>query len=126
MELKTKLYLVNEKGEKFMGIGVLWLLQRTASFGSLRKAAADMTISYTKAYNMISKLEDELGLEVLARRKGGSSRDGAQLTPFGHYLVEAYNVFQEKAKEAVKAPYKEFEEDLEKKMEEYRNGRQTL
>ena len=90
MELKSKFYIVDDEGEKFMGIGVLWLLEKTGQLGSLRKAAKDMTISYTKAYNMISRLEEALGLEVLERRKGGSSRDGATLTPFAIAFMKAY------------------------------------
>ena len=46
MELKTKLYLVDEEGNKFMGIGVLWLLDNVAEHNSLRKAASALGISY--------------------------------------------------------------------------------
>ena len=44
INLKVKLYLEDEQ-EKFMGIGVLWILQRIPSCGSLRAAAAEMGIS---------------------------------------------------------------------------------
>ena len=118
MELKIKLYLVDDQGEKFMGIGVLWLLQKTAALGSLRKAAADMTISYTKAFNMIARLEEALGREVLDRHKGGVERSGASLTPFGQDLIELYDGFQRKAKEQVRGPYEDFARSLEALMEE--------
>ena len=36
MELKTNFYLVDENGEKFMGVGVLWLLAKVGAMGSLR------------------------------------------------------------------------------------------
>ena len=122
MELKVKLYLTDDKGEKFMGIGVLWLLEKTDELGSLLKAAKDMTISYTKAYNMIKRLEEELGLAVLERKKGGVSRDGACLTAFGKELVKLYRTFQLAAKERVMEPYNEFCSALKEKMEEYDNG----
>lgn len=80
MELKSKLYLIDEEGEKFMGIGVLWLLQKIASEKSLRKAAADLGISYSKAYMMIRNLEASLGVPVVNRQKGGADRSGATLT----------------------------------------------
>ena len=122
MELKSKFYIVDDEGEKFMGIGVLWLLEKTGQLGSLRKAAKDMTISYTKAYNMISRLEEALGLEVLERRKGGSSRDGATLTPFAIAFMRAYREFQDEAKELVVKPYERFSERLEQMKEEFDNG----
>ena len=122
MELKTKFYLVDENGEKFMGVGVLWLLEKVGEMGSLRKAAASMSVSYTKAYNMIRRLEEQLGVEVLERRKGGSSRDGASLTPFAVNFVKIYSDFQKEVKECVKIPYEKFSELLIKQMEEYKNG----
>ena len=61
MEIKTKLYLVNGDGEKFMGIGVLWLLEHVGTSGSLRAAASALGISYSKAYAMVKNLEDQLG-----------------------------------------------------------------
>ena len=40
MELKSKLYLLDENGDKFMGMGVLWLLQAIDKTKSLREAAS--------------------------------------------------------------------------------------
>jgi len=112
MELKTKIYLVNENDEKFMGIGVVWLLEQVNEKGSLRSAAAKLGISYSKAYTMISKLEKSLGKSVLVRRKGGSSRSGATLTDFGVVLLDKYKVFHSSIKEVTKAPYEEFSKDF--------------
>ncbi len=51
INLKVKLYLENEQ-DKFMGIGVLWLLQKVQECGSLRAAALDLGISYSKAFRL--------------------------------------------------------------------------
>lgn len=112
MELKLKLYLVGDDGEKFMGIGVLWLLEKTDALGSLRKAAIDMTISYTKAYGMVRRLEEQLGVPVLERKKGGSSRDGARLTDFGKELVRLYSAFQDEVKAGAREPWERFSRAL--------------
>jgi molybdate transport system regulatory protein len=112
MELKTKIYLVNEKDEKFMGIGVVWLLEKVHEKGSLRSAAASLGISYSKAYTMISVLEKALGKSVLDRKKGGSSRTGATLTTFGVVLLDKYKVFHASVKEVTKAPYEEFSQEF--------------
>lgn len=112
MELKTKLYLVDEEGNKFMGIGVLWLLDQVAQHNSLRKAASELGISYSKAFAMVQHLERSLGVPVLHRRKGGSSRDGATLTEFAVHYLELYRVFEKQAKADIQVPFTRFKQDV--------------
>lgn len=118
MELKSKFYLMDNEGEKFMGIGVMWLLEETAKQGSLRKAAAVLELSYSKAFAMIKRLETSLGREVLSKRKGGQSRDGSSLTEFGKQFLTLYEEFQKEAKKAVEMPYNEFSRRLAVLMED--------
>ena len=118
MELKTKIYLLDDEGEKFMGIGVLWLLNEVAKTQSLHKSASNLSISYSKAFNMVKNLEKTIGKEVLARKKGGASREGATLTEFGKCFVTLYDEFQKKAKESTLIPYQEFKDKLCVLMEE--------
>ncbi len=108
MEIKTKLYLVDSNGEKFMGIGVLWLLEKVESEGSLRAAAASMDISYSKAYGMVRNLERQLGIPVIDRKKGGASHDGASLTTFGKSFLKLYSSFQTEAKARLIEPFDTF------------------
>ncbi len=112
MELKAKLYLVDEDGNKFMGIGVLWLLEQVRHQNSLRKAAMALGISYSKAFGMVQNLEQSLGVAVLNRRKGGSSRDGATLTPFALEFLSLYRSFEQQAKEGLEVPYARFKQEL--------------
>lgn len=112
MKLKSKLYLIDEDGEKFMGIGVLWLLEKIAMEKSLRKAAADLGISYSKAYMMVRNLERSLGVAVINRQKGGADHPGATLTPFGEKFTELYGTFQREAKERLEGPYATFKASL--------------
>lgn len=118
MELKSKFYLLNEDGEKFMGAGVLWLLYAIERTGSLRKAAQEINISYSKAYKMINNLESSLDKAVVVRKKGGQDRTGAELTPFGSKLCQLYSEFQEQAKKQIEEPYFEFSDKLKNIMEE--------
>ncbi len=112
MELKVKLYLTDEEGEKFMGIGVLWLLERVAEHSSLRQGAMSLGISYTKALAMVQNLERELGIAVLNRQKGGSTRSGATLTPFAHEFIALYRHFEQDAKQRTEASYHAFSAEL--------------
>ena len=112
MELKAKLYLVDEEGSKFMGIGVLWLLDQVAVHNSLRKAASALGISYSKAFAMVQNLEKSLGVAVLNRRKGGSSREGATLTAFAVSFLDLYRNFEKQAKKDLNEPFERFRQDL--------------
>lgn len=114
MELKLKIYLTDIDGEKFMGIGVLWLLREVEEKGSLRKAAAALSISYSKAYYMIDKMEKSLGIKVIDRKKGGQNRDGASLTDKGRAFISLYDAFQKEAKLKIEENYDSFKAEVAK------------
>ena len=111
LNLKVKLYIQNGS-EKFMGIGVLWVLQRTQELGSLRAAANDLGISYSKVYRMIVNLEKNLGARVIERRKGGADRSGATLTEFGIRFAEMYDTFQRECKALLDPEFEKFTETM--------------
>jgi len=111
MNLKIKLYLENDN-EKFMGIGVLWLLQTLQTEKSLRAAAARLGISYSKAYSMISNLEKAVGRPVVERKHGGHDRGGVVLTPWAKSFIELYDSFQNRCKDLLNEPFEEFRKKL--------------
>ncbi|MCR4676994.1 MAG: LysR family transcriptional regulator [Sphaerochaetaceae bacterium] len=113
MKLKTKIYLEDDNG-KFMGIGVLWLLNSIQRLGSLRAAAADLGISYSKAYSMVENLENALEHRIIERKRGGKDRVGACLTPFATSFLEIYDDFQKKCKVLLEKPFDEFMEEYVK------------
>lgn len=119
INLKVKLYIQNGN-EKFMGIGVLWVLQKTKELKSLRAAAADLGISYSKVYKMIVNLEKNLGVKVVDRKKGGSDRNGATLTEFGERFAEMYDSFQQQCKALLDKPFEEFTDIMHALISEYR------
>ncbi len=119
MDLKTKIYLVNKENEKFMGIGVVWLLEEIKNLSSLRAAAKKVGISYSKAYSMMSNLEESLGKVVLVRRRGGYDRQGAYLTDFGEEFLSAYKHFHDDLKRITRKPYEEFNKDLNSLLSKY-------
>ncbi len=122
MKLKTKIYLLDDDGKKFMGIGVLWLLRAIEETGSLRQGAQTLSISYTKAYTMISSLEAQLSLPVIERRKGGNTHAGASLTPFGKAYLHAYDEFQNEIKGMSISPFTRFSDKVSSLIEEYQSN----
>ncbi len=119
MEIKSKVYVVNSRGEKFMGIGVLWLLRELKKQGSLRSAAKELGISYSKAYSMIKNLEQELKIRVIERKKGGADHIGSSLTPFGEQFLVLYDVFQGEAKELLLSPFQQFSDKVEELIKDF-------
>ena len=121
VNLKVKLYLEGN-GDKFMGIGVLWLLEKVKSCGSLRSAAEEMGISYSKAFRMVRNLESAIGVDVLERRRGGMERSGAKLTAFGEEFIVLYDSFQKECKNLLDKPFSAFSEKLDSLICKNKNG----
>ncbi len=116
MNLKIKIYL-EDGSDKFMGIGVLWLLQALEGESSLRAAAAKTGISYSKAYNMVANLEKATGHPMVERRHGGHERNGVTLTDYAKQFIKLYDCFQKNCKILLEKPFEEFRNEL-KKLEE--------
>lgn len=112
MEMKSRVFLL-ENGRRFMGIGVFWLLKEVDRCGSLRQAALNLELSYTKALRMIGGLEDAVGRKILSRRHGGRERQGAVLTEFGAGYILLYESFQNSVAEAAAEAFGRFSEGLE-------------
>ncbi len=119
MDLKTKIYLINSENEKFMGIGVVWLLEEIKKQSSLRAAAAEIGISYSKAYSMIDMLERSLGKIILVRRRGGYSRQGAYLSEFGEDFLKTYKSFHQEIKEITREPYEKFNNEVDSLLNQF-------
>lgn len=122
MELDTKLYITGSDGKKYMGIGVLWLLEEIDKSKSLRSASMNMGLSYSKAYGMLKKLEEEVGRPFVERKRGGATREGLELTPFARSYMELYKGFQTSAKAAAEKEFVTFKEKVDTLIKEDGNG----
>jgi molybdate transport system regulatory protein len=93
---------------KAFGEGPYQLLKRIEKAGSLRKAAIEMEMSYRKAWLIIKRCEEKLGIELIERRAGGISGGGSFLTQSGKAFVGRYGKFREEAGEALESIYKKY------------------
>lgn len=118
MGLSVKLYILDESGDKYMGAGVLWLLEGIEKTGSLLAASKEMGLSYSKARGMIEHIEAALGRPLIDRKKGGAEHRGAELTPFARDYILLYRRFQKEAKTAVEDHYREFESAVDRLLKE--------
>ncbi|GAB1476423.1 hypothetical protein MASR2M70_12570 [Bacillota bacterium] len=83
------------------------LLHMIEYTGTVKGACEKMQISYSKAWKMLSALEENLGFPLIDRRPGGESGGGSQLTAEGRYLLERYERFVEQVKKYADASFKE-------------------
>ena len=98
MRCDVKVMLVDDGGYRFMGIGLIWLLEGIDRNRSISGAAREMKMSYPKALGMIERLEATLGREVVERWKGGQGRGGSSLTPFGRDFLRRYGRMHDRIK----------------------------
>jgi len=86
-----------------LGPGMAALLDRVGRLGSIRKAAADMGMSYRKAWLLLQGMHQTFGSPVVATETGGSRGGGARLTELGMRLLETYRVIEANAARAAAA-----------------------
>jgi len=84
---------------KCFGPGVAMLLRRVRMFHSLRAAAQDMDMAYSKAWSILRTAEQELDIKLLHSSTGGRGGGGAALTPEGERLLDAFDAYEAELKE---------------------------
>lgn len=75
---------------KCFGPGVARLLRGVERCRSLRAAAQEMEMAYSKAWTVIRSAEEGLGIKLLHSTAGGKGGGGAKLTVEGELLLAAY------------------------------------
>ena len=98
--IRLHIWLENEEGIVF-GSGRAQLMLNIERYGSLKKAAEAMKMSYRAAWGKIKQTETILGHKLI--RKMGSNRKGYELTAFGTSITRNFLYwFDEVEKKALK------------------------
>ena len=103
MKMAYKIWLDN-RGKAFGG-GPYELLIRVQKTNSLHKAASQMGMSYSKAWQLVRIMEKRLGFTLLTRKVGGISGGGSRVTPKATELMRRYRQFEKDAGEAIEKIY---------------------
>ena len=85
---RVKLTLCKE--ERFFGPGVCELLELISETGSIQAAAARMEMSYSKAWKILKRAEDEMGVNLITRVTGGKNGGSSTLTETGAKAVSDF------------------------------------
>lgn len=84
------------------------LLHLVEDTHSVRDACSLMQMSYSAAWNMLNRVENELGFPLITRNRGGASGSGSGLTLKGKLLMDAYDQFAEHLNREAQALYGNF------------------
>jgi len=99
---------LEQDGQPVFGDGLLNLLRFVRQYGSIRRSAEEMKMSYRQAWGSIRKAESRLGVSLLIKQVGGEAGGGAYLTPEAESLIRKYEGFKLEAEEAVKKSFFEY------------------
>ena len=99
-------------GPLAFGPGKAELLERIRETGSLNAAAAEMEMSYMKAWKMVRGLNTRFREPLVILSRGGDQRGGAVLSPLGHELLELYAHAVAAAEEATRPTLERMREFL--------------
>jgi molybdate transport system regulatory protein/xanthine dehydrogenase accessory factor len=91
--------LFTPDGEKCFGPGIAELLERIGRDGSLRKAAGEMGMAYSRAWHVVNDCEKALGFELIARSVGGREGGGSRLTEKGAAMLRDFRKMEASLKE---------------------------
>ena len=107
MKPVTKIVITDDNGIKFFGEGPLQLLRSVERTGSLRAAALEMEMAYSKASKLLKQAEANLGFSLTTRSAGGKDGGGSVLTPEGKRWLRQYEAYRNACVEANKAIYRQ-------------------
>jgi len=89
-QVRVKIWL-ERNGIPVVGEGRAALLRLIDERGSLKRAAAELGMSYRHAWGLVRKIEGALGIKVVSTRRGGASGGETRLTPDGRALLQEYD-----------------------------------
>ena len=108
MRAVTKIQFTDDDGNKFFGEGPLRLLRCVERTGSLRAAAIEMEMAYSKAIRLLKQAEANLGFPLTTRSTGGRDGGGSVLTPEGKRWLRQYEAYRDACVRANQELYRRF------------------
>ena len=108
MKPVTKIIFTDDNGIKFFGEGPFRLLLGVEKTGSLRAAAMEMEMAYSKASKILKQAETNLGFPLTIRAAGGKDGGGSILTPEGKHWLRQYEAYRDACINANQALYRQY------------------
>jgi len=93
MQPRTKL-CIEQDGKLVLSDYRVRLLRLIHDTGSLAEAAAQMHLSYRRAWGKVREIEHNSAMKLVESAAGGAGGGGSRLTPEGLNLIESYERFR--------------------------------
>jgi molybdate transport system regulatory protein len=108
--VKVVLSTPAEEGEEELccGPGMISILEAIHKTGSVRRACARISISYSKAWKLLSTLEKWLGFSVTIRQQGGEGGGQTVISQDGLQFMKKHRKFLRDCQKAVEAVYSRY------------------
>ena len=94
-----------DAGPDAFGPGKAELLRHIAATGSIRTAAAEMGMSYDRAWKLVRAMNDLFREPLVVVARGGGSGGGAALTPAGEEVLARYTRMEDACRTATRADW---------------------
>lgn len=108
MKPALRVMLCDDAGERFFGEGPCRLLHLIEETGSLRSAAAQMGLSYSKALRLVQHAEKERGFALTCKTIGGRGGGGSTLTAEARQFLERYEAYRDACVQTSRELYSAF------------------
>ena len=108
MKPALRVMLCDDAGERFFGEGPCRLLHLIEATGSLRSAAAQMGLSYSKALRLVQHAEKALGFALTCKTIGGRGGGGSTLTAEARQFLERYEAYRDACVQTSRELYSAF------------------
>ena len=95
-------------GERRIGPGKIVLLERIMETGSISAAGRRLKMSYRRAWLLVDAMNRMFAEPVVVAAMGGAHGGGAEVTDFGHRLIETYRAVEKRFAEEANTAFAEF------------------
>jgi molybdate transport system regulatory protein len=97
---------VVEDGTIILGPGKADLLEAISRMGTLRDAAAEMEMSYMRAWKLVGVMNEGFREPLVITTRGGAEGGRAELTPAGHEALKLYRRMEKESVAATRESWK--------------------
>lgn len=108
MKLVTKIIFTDDNGIRFFGEGPYNLLRCVEKTGSLRAAAMEMEMAYSKACKLLKQAEENLGFSLTIRSTGGKTGGGSVLTPEAKRWLQKFEQYRDACIQANQSLFQQY------------------
>jgi len=97
-----------------LGPGKVDLLEAIERKGSISAAAREMSMSYRRAWLLVSALNQMFPSPLVVAAQGGARGGGAQITEFGKEVAAAYRRIEQRTRIAIREELAPFDPDIDR------------